>query len=399
MKKIYFLTTLLLFLSVHSIAQTTVNFTSDKDVTIYSESGNAGNATGSLFVGRISNGSSIRRILVHFDISSIPSNAVVTSATLKFNVEQPHGGAFTLGAHKLAAAWGEGSSIGQGTGGGQAGTATTNDATWTSRFFGSSDNWSAPGGDFTASASATISNNANPFEFTSAQIAADVQSWITSSSSNNGWLIKSTVETTNGNVLKLSSKETGSASTKPTLSVTYTITAPVALKNFNGILKGQDARLQWQTSSEQNSDFFEIQHSTNGEKFATVGKVKAAGNSSEAKSYSFVHPGASAGKNYYRLAQHDVDGKVHYSSIVVLSAEKQISLQITPNPADKSIRVTAGRSLLGSTYTIISAGGQVAKAGVLQGQDIDVYNLNSGLYQLVIQTPEKEILRTQFIKK
>ena len=53
---------------------------------------------------------------------------------------------------------------------------------------------------------------------------------------------------------------------------------PVTLINFECTLSdASTTMLQWSTSEETNSDYFEIQHSINGKQWIEIGRVKANG--------------------------------------------------------------------------------------------------------------------------
>jgi hypothetical protein len=54
--------------------------------------------------------------------------------------------------------------------------------------------------------------------------------------------------------------------------------------------------LQWTTASEQNSDSFFIEKSTDGSNFIIIGSVAAAGNSTEVRKYSFTDSEISSSK-------------------------------------------------------------------------------------------------------
>jgi len=90
--------------------------------------------------------------------------------------------------HKLLADWGEGTS--QATGEeGQGAPATPNDATWRHRFFDTIF-WTNEGGDFSAVVSASQSvGPVGQYTWSSAQMVADVQSWLENPASNFGWLV------------------------------------------------------------------------------------------------------------------------------------------------------------------------------------------------------------------
>ncbi|MCP4125089.1 MAG: T9SS type A sorting domain-containing protein [Bacteroidetes bacterium] len=113
---------------------------------------------------------------------------------------------------------------------------------------------------------------------------------------------------------------------------------PVELLNFRVAEKSDKLVLSWQTASEQNSDYFDIEHSTDAKSFSVIGKVKAQGTSYVTHHYSYRHLSPVKGINYYRLRQVDLDRKFEYSHIVSarLGAEDmsgKTEICFYPNPA------------------------------------------------------------------
>ena len=92
---------------------------------------------------------------------------------------------------------------------------------------------------------------------------------------------------------------------------------PVTLLNFSGQINANTIQLNWNTSSEQNSSYFEIQKSNDGSNFFPVGQVNAAGNSNFTRNYSFTDRQISE-INYYRLKMVDVDDKFVYSKTILI---------------------------------------------------------------------------------
>jgi len=94
---------------------------------------------------------------------------------------------------------------------------------------------------------------------------------------------------------------------------------PINMAEFKAVYSSGVSHLSWNTSQENNSSHFEIERSTDGVNFTRLGKVNAAGNSSNKISYSFndIHP--VTGINYYRLKMVDKDGKFAYSNIVTVN--------------------------------------------------------------------------------
>jgi hypothetical protein len=90
---------------------------------------------------------------------------------------------------------------------------------------------------------------------------------------------------------------------------------PLQWRSFTAAKQEENVLLDWSTFSEQNTKYFTIQTSTNSTAWKTLGTVAAAGNSSSAREYSFLHLTPVAGYNYYRIVETDMDGRQNYSVV------------------------------------------------------------------------------------
>lgn len=169
-----------------------INIMPSKDNTLYeyvpAEGDHSNGAGFHLFAGENGEGE-VRRGVLAFDIEgTIPPGSTITAASLSMNMSMTPAGALTVELHKLLADWGEGTShapMGEGDGA----PATPNDATWRHRFFDSVF-WTTQGGDFSATVSASQSvGGTGHYTWSSAQMVADVQSWLDNPASNFGWLV------------------------------------------------------------------------------------------------------------------------------------------------------------------------------------------------------------------
>ena len=101
------------------------------------------------------------------------------------------------------------------------------------------------------------------------------------------------------------------------------IMLPVELVSFTGsCLQNNEVELQWTTASEQNSDSFFIEKSTDGSNFIIIGSVAAAGNSTEVRKYSFTDSEISSSKNYYRITVLDKDNSIDKSKIIQIKCSE-----------------------------------------------------------------------------
>jgi hypothetical protein len=150
----------------------------------------------------------VQRGVVRFDLSVLPPGAVLSEATLSlysYDAVQSKGTTGAYGVYPLTRDWTEGG------------------VTWNST---GTVNWTAPGGDFLATADGTSPKQpgAAPCWY-SWQVKDRVQAWLASPAGNFGWLIKCTDENLH-NQERFYQSDTGNAAYRPKLFVSDYV-APV----------------------------------------------------------------------------------------------------------------------------------------------------------------------------
>ncbi len=115
------------------------------------------------------------------------------------------------------------------------------------------------------------------------------------------------------------------------ITVFTTSVLPVTLIDFQAKQNQETVDLTWLTGSEQNSDYYLIERSSDGINFELIGNVKAVGNSSNLQKYSFTDENPLIGLNYYRLKQFDMDGRETDFGIQSVTFVQSDS-QVFPNP-------------------------------------------------------------------
>jgi hypothetical protein len=128
------------------------------------------------------------RGLLRFDVSGLPTNAVIDSAALTFTVLQAPFGAVpsSFRVHRFLKSWVEGVGIGN-----NGAPAVAGETTWISQFAGTalwSSAGSASGTDYTASESGSVDvDGLTAYTMQDSGIAADVQAWVSGTAANH-WL-------------------------------------------------------------------------------------------------------------------------------------------------------------------------------------------------------------------
>lgn len=96
---------------------------------------------------------------------------------------------------------------------------------------------------------------------------------------------------------------------------------PTTTVNFKAFNEQGKNLLFWQTQSEQNNDYFTLQHSTDGVNYAEIGRLQGTGNSNALINYSFTHNRPPRGINYYKLTSTDYDGTNYIKGIASVMVE------------------------------------------------------------------------------
>ncbi len=141
------------------------------------------------------------------------------------------------------------------------------------------------------------------------------------------------------------------------------VTLPVELISFNAENQNDQALLVWETASELDNDRFEIERSTNGLDFETLGDVKGNGTTSDRNIYKWLDENSLSGIVYYRLKQIDFDGDFEYSPIVFIQLSPVV-VDIFPNPSSGIFNITmANQETDQTSYQLYDMGGRLVKTG------------------------------------
>ena len=203
--------------------------------------------------------------------------------------------------------------------------------------------------------------------------------------------------TTKEPVSRYSAFSFGATNADPTINP-----LPVTFVAFTGRQEGNTIVLDWATASENDNNYFEIERSTDGVNYVTIGYVDGAGNSSSLLGYQFTDNAPEQGQLYYRLSQVDFDGNREYADkvVAVLYTGSEIeNLTIVPNPTEGLFKVSASGSMAGGRIELLSQAGHVVRIVNVDSFDatIDISDFPSGIYVLRFVTDTK-VLQQKVVK-
>ncbi|WP_153042316.1 IPT/TIG domain-containing protein, partial [Rufibacter roseus] len=123
-------------------------------------------------------------------------------------------------------------------------------------------------------------------------------------------------------------------------------TLPVELVNFTAVSSPKGVVLNWQTASERDNAYFEVQSTTDlkAGQFKTLGQVTSkVTNSSVATVYEFEDSSPAGGQTYYRLKQVDLNGSHEYSKVITVTTKEVVKgsqfVRAYPNPFNQQIQL------------------------------------------------------------
>ncbi|MBP6623546.1 MAG: T9SS type A sorting domain-containing protein [Chitinophagaceae bacterium] len=176
---------------------------------------------------------------------------------------------------------------------------------------------------------------------------------------------------------------------------------PAVITNFEGKKSASSNILDWTTSSEQNCAYFNLQYSTDGNQFTTIGRINSKsvnGLSQQVLDYTFNHTSPAAGHNYYRLEQVDLDGKASLNSQVIdlMWSSNGTVVTLYPNPIQHNLQIDLFAAKAQNTnINIVDMSGRTLKQVQLksvQGAnhfEVNLDEIASGLYFVQIYENDK----------
>jgi len=175
------------------------------------------------------------------------------------------------------------------------------------------------------------------------------------------------------------------------------ITLPVRFTSFMASCQSNKVTLTWKTAQEQNTSRFDIERSVDGLHWTVIGNQAAAGNSTTEKSYSFSD-NTPVQNNFYRIAEYDLDGRVHFTDTFRTSCNATVAFSVWPNPVHDNIfiNIVSGNASP-ATINIFDGKGALVKtknANLLRGSNqlkLDMITLANGIYSVLVEWNDGQI--------
>lgn len=173
------------------------------------------------------------------------------------------------------------------------------------------------------------------------------------------------------------------------------IALPVELIMFEGYYQNDKGiiDLEWSTAQEINNKGFDIERSSNGIDFHTIGFKPGKGNINSTTSYNYTDSNPLIVDNYYRLKQLDDDGTYAYSKTVIVSLSREV-VHLWPNPSRGLIHVDWSNynAMHGEMELILmNTTGQIILSQIVSTANNPVIHVDAftnGMYYLKLKTSD-----------
>ena len=157
------------------------------------------------------------------------------------------------------------------------------------------------------------------------------------------------------------------------------IVLPLQLISFTAKLENGKARLKWKTENEINVSHFDIERSSDGNRFDKIKEIASGGNGN----YNTLDVAPQKGYNYYRLKMVDKDGRFSYSNVEMVKSlnDAIFSFIMYPNPNNGLLVVEPSQSNKPVIVSIFDQQGRLLLVKQITGKTpIAIHHLAKGIY-------------------
>lgn len=197
----------------------------------------------------------------------------------------------------------------------------------------------------------------------------------------------------------------GNAGADCTWNFNISSSLPLALIHFEGTSEGAYNAISWTTSSEEGTDSYVIERSTNGMVYGSVSEIENIQNSITEKTYHFNDfiTGITNPVIYYRIKRVEKNGNESYSAVIAVENENLIEMSVYPSLFSEGSLVHIslnGDDKISSSINIFSIRGEdfTRKVNVANNDnvnyDLDFNSLTAGTYIVSVTQGNKRVSKT-----
>jgi hypothetical protein len=174
--------------------------------------------------------------------------------------------------------------------------------------------------------------------------------------------------------------------------------------NFMGIVANRvdnGVQVRWDIADEHDVQEYQLEKSTNGASFSTVGTIPAKNK----MAYTLTDPNGKSAVLYYRVKSVDIDGRTKYTGIVKITNSNSYSntLKVYPTPAQNQLTVQHAQLGASARVQISTMDGRVIRtikpSTGASNTMVDLTGLSAGMYVLRLDNGTGKTESVTFIKQ
>ncbi|MCS3797411.1 S8 family peptidase [Niastella sp. OAS944] len=174
------------------------------------------------------------------------------------------------------------------------------------------------------------------------------------------------------------------------------IALPLYVESFSGYQKDAANVLNWKISCQNSEPVFDIQRSSNGVNYSSIGSTTATNGCNTTFNYKDKQP--LSGNNYYRIKISD-HGTEHYTRSILLQMDKALVTTIAPNVINKGESIQVSLVETEGTLRVMDATGRLIISQILTkgAQSITLPIKEGGAYFYNIQNHQGKLITGKLI--
>ena len=173
---------------------------------------------------------------------------------------------------------------------------------------------------------------------------------------------------------------------------------PATLDYFHGECHEGNVELQWATQAETGLNRFEIEQSTDGQRWSSIGEVLVPADGADAHHYAFALPAPHTHQTNYRLKMVDHNGQSQYSGLATLKpcGQGDAEFKIYPTVTDGVLHVAfeGDADELSHVEVRNVFGQEVSRIALPLGErsTFSIASLQSGMYWVLVRDERNRLV-------
>jgi hypothetical protein len=171
---------------------------------------------------------------------------------------------------------------------------------------------------------------------------------------------------------------------------------PLYVESFSGYQQENGNLLNWKVSCQNSEPVFDIQRSSNGINYSSIGSAIATNGCNKTFNYKDQQP--LPGNNYYRIKITD-NGAEHYTRAILLQMNKDLVTTLNPNVISKGGNILVSLVETDGVLRVMNATGRLVYSQVLTKgvQSVTLPVKESGTYFYNIQNRQGKLITGKLI--